>query len=79
MFVGIDVKDAERDALAFIAEFGITYPSVVDLGGKMEEAYRTQGVPETFVVGKDGNIVRFFFAQPPEASLRAAIEDALAG
>lgn len=79
LFVGIDVQDPEDDALAFVAEFGITYPSVVDMRGEMEVAYRIQGVPETFVIGKDGNIVKFFFAQPPEADLRAAIEEALAG
>lgn len=79
VFIGMDVKDIESDALAFIEEFGITYPSVMDIGGKMEVAYRTQGVPETFVVGKDGDIVKFFFAQPRESDLYAAIEEALAG
>jgi cytochrome c biogenesis protein CcmG/thiol:disulfide interchange protein DsbE len=77
VFVGMDVKDIESDALEYIAEFGITYPNVMDLGGKMEDAYRTEGVPETFVVGKDGNIVKFFYAQPREEDLRAVIEKAL--
>jgi cytochrome c biogenesis protein CcmG, thiol:disulfide interchange protein DsbE len=77
IFVGMDVKDIEGDALEYIAEFGITYPNVIDLGGDMEDAYRTQGVPETFVVGKDGNIVKFFYAQPRESELRAVIEEAL--
>jgi cytochrome c biogenesis protein CcmG/thiol:disulfide interchange protein DsbE len=77
VFVGMDVKDIESDALEYIAEFGITYPNVMDIGGKMEDAYRTEGVPETFVVGKDGNIVKFFYAQPREEDLRAAIEKAL--
>jgi cytochrome c biogenesis protein CcmG/thiol:disulfide interchange protein DsbE len=77
VFVGIAVKDIERDSLAYIDELGITYPNVMDKGGQTEKDYRTQGVPETFVVGKDGEIVKFFFAQPRESDLRAAIEEAL--
>ena len=77
VFVGIAVKDIEQDSLDYIEEFGITYPNVMDLGASMEKAYRTQGVPETFVVDKEGNITEFFFSQPRESELRAAIEDAL--
>lgn len=77
IFVGIAVKDIERDSIAYIEELGITYPNVMDKGAEIEKAYRTQGVPETFVVGKDGEIVKFFFAQPNEAELRTTIEKAL--
>lgn len=77
VFVGIAVKDIESDALDYIEEFGITYPNVMDFGARLEDEYRTQGVPETFVIGKDGHITKFFFAQPREADLRQAIEDAL--
>lgn len=77
IFVGIAVKDIESDAIEYIDEFGITYPNVMDIRKQAEDDYRTQGVPETFVVGKDGQIVKFFFAQPSERELRQAIEEAL--
>lgn len=77
VFVGIAVKDIERDSLAYIEELSITYPNVMDKGAEIEKAYRTQGVPETFVVGKDGKIVKFFFAQPNEAEFRETIEKAI--
>lgn len=77
LFVGVAVKDIERDSLAYIAEFGITYPNVMDKGARVEDLYRTQGVPETFVVDKNGEIVEFFYAQPRESELHAAIEEAL--
>ena len=76
-FVGIAVKDIEGDALEFMDEFGITYPNVMDIGAQLEDEYRTQGVPETFVVGPDGHIVKFFFAMPNERDLRDTIEDAI--
>jgi cytochrome c biogenesis protein CcmG/thiol:disulfide interchange protein DsbE len=78
-FVGIAVKDIESDALEFMDEFGITYPNVMDIGARLENEYRTQGVPETFVVGPDGEIVRFFYATPRESDLRQTIEGALPG
>lgn len=74
VFVGIAVKDIESDSIEYIEEFGITYPNVMDIGGKMEDVYRTQGVPETFVVNTEGEIIKFFFAKPRESELRAAIE-----
>ncbi|NJL93480.1 MAG: TlpA family protein disulfide reductase [Anaerolineae bacterium] len=78
VFVGIAVKDIERDALAYIDEFNITYPNVMDRRAELEKAYRTEGVPETFIVGRDGEIKKFFFAQPRETDLDAAIQAALA-
>lgn len=77
VFIGIAVKDIERDSIAYIEEFGITYPNVMDLGAKIEKAYRTTGVPETFVVDGNGDIVKFFFAAPRESLLREAIEKAI--
>ena len=77
VFVGIAVKDIESDSIGYIDEFNITYPNVIDIGGDMEKAYRTEGVPETFVINRDGEIVKFFFAQPSEVELRATIEEAL--
>lgn len=77
VFVGIAVKDIESDSLAYLDEFNITYPNVMDIGGEMEKAYRIQGVPETFVINRQGEIIKFFYAQPSELELRAAIEQAL--
>lgn len=77
VFVGIAIKDIERDALAYIDEFNITYPNVMDLGGEVEDAYRVEGVPETFVIDRNGEIVEFFYAQPSEIDFYAAIEEAL--
>lgn len=56
MFIGVDYVDTDREALAYIAEFDITYPNGPDLGTRISQAYRIQGVPETYFVAKDGTL-----------------------
>ncbi len=56
VFLGVDYVDTEREALAYLERFGITYPNGPDLGTKISQAYRTRGVPETYVLGPDGRI-----------------------
>ena len=56
MFVGVDWVDTPANALAYIEEFDVTYPNGPDVGTKIAEAYRIQGVPETFFVDKKGKL-----------------------
>lgn len=68
MFLGVDYVDTEPEALAYIEEFKITYPNGPDLGTEISQAYRIQGVPETFFVAKDGTLrdVKIGPLYPPE-------------
>lgn len=56
IFIGVDHLDTDKEALAYMAKYGITYPSGPDLGDKIADAYGITGVPETFFIDKDGNI-----------------------
>jgi cytochrome c biogenesis protein CcmG/thiol:disulfide interchange protein DsbE len=38
-------------------KYGITYPSGPDLGNKISKDYAITGVPETFFIDRNGNIV----------------------
>ena len=57
IFLGVDYVDTERDAKAYLEAFDITYPNGPDKGTKISQAYRVQGVPETFIIDKSGQIV----------------------
>ena len=78
VLVGVDYVDNTQDALGYINEFGITYPNGPDLGTRISDAYRIQGVPETFVVGKDGHIFQFIYAGVSARDLANIIDRALA-
>jgi len=56
IFLGVDYVDTEPEALAYLKEFGITYPNGPDLKTSISQAYRIRGVPETFVIDKNGTI-----------------------
>ncbi len=79
VFLGINTEDPEKEALDYLAEYRITYPNAPDRGAKIENAYRITGIPETFVISTDGEIVRHFLSQPNERDLRAEIDRALEG
>ena len=55
--IGINTQDTAADAKAFLDELGGAYfPSVVDPDGRIAVEWGTFGVPETFVVDRDGRL-----------------------
>ena len=56
LFLGVEYVDTETAALAFIQRFGVTYPNGPDLGTQISQAYRIKGVPETYIVDKNGSL-----------------------
>lgn len=56
IFLGIAWTDTERKSLEYINKFDITYPNGPDLGTRISQAFRTTGVPETYVIDKNGEL-----------------------
>jgi cytochrome c biogenesis protein CcmG/thiol:disulfide interchange protein DsbE len=56
VFVGVDYLDTDKEGLAYMEKYGITYPSGPDLGSKISKDYAITGVPETFFIDREGNI-----------------------
>ncbi len=77
VFLGIAYTDTERNAKAFLKEFGITYTNGLDLGTRISAKYRIQGVPETYFVGKDGQLYGNHIGPIDEPTLIAKIEELL--
>ena len=77
VFVGVDYVDTDKEAMAFIQEFNVTYPNGPDIGTETSRAYRIQGVPETYFVGKDGMLYGNHIGPIDQATLSAKIEEVL--
>jgi thiol-disulfide isomerase/thioredoxin len=81
-FVGIDVKEASRDApRAFVKDFGIDYPIVYD--EPSETALRlgdipTQGMPFTVVLDKQHRVAGVYFGRLSPADLKPALNTLVA-
>jgi len=46
------------DLKAFAHQYGLTFPILHNASGDIQRAYQTTGVPESFLIGRDGLIVR---------------------
>ncbi len=57
LFLGVDYLDTEKDALAYMEQYGITYPSGPDIESRIARDYRITGVPETFFINSEGQII----------------------
>ncbi|MEX1219575.1 MAG: TlpA disulfide reductase family protein [Solirubrobacterales bacterium] len=58
--LGIDTRDVSDDALAFMREYDITYPQLRDASGDYADNLETTGVPESFLINPEGNLVAHF-------------------
>lgn len=59
LILGIAYTDTETNAKAFIKEYHQTYPNGLDFGTKISDLYNIEGVPETFIIDREGKIVEF--------------------
>ncbi len=58
--LGIDTRDLTDDALDFLEEFDITYAQLRDADGAYAGDLETTGVPESFLIDPEGNLVAHF-------------------
>lgn len=57
VFVGVIYEDEDDKVRRFLARYGSAYPSLRDVDGKTAIAYGVYGVPETFFIDREGQIV----------------------
>ena len=57
VLLGVNVQDAEGDALKYLKDFGITFPNILDHGGQITIDYGVTGLPVTFFVNRDGRVL----------------------
>lgn len=82
-FVGVNVRDSAATALAFDRNFGIQFPSVMDVNsGSVSLAFSgvvsPQAVPTTIVIDKEGKVASRILGRIDPGILRTLIETVLA-
>ena len=72
-FIGINNRDSRREAIKFLRDTGVTYPSGFDPGGQIAAAYAVLGMPTTVFISADGTVLSKHTGELHAKSLRAAI------
>jgi cytochrome c biogenesis protein CcmG/thiol:disulfide interchange protein DsbE len=71
--LGATYDDSTSASLKFAGKYGLSYPSVRDVGTKLAERYGTTRVPETFVIDRRGRVVDVFRGQIDQAFIDRAL------
>jgi thiol-disulfide isomerase/thioredoxin len=81
VIVGVDVQDFRSDARSFARQYGLSYPLVYDGPGTTGDHYGLTGLPETFMLDREGHVVEAFVggiaSDEWRARFRAAVREAL--
>ena len=70
--VGVDWEDDRDAALAFVSEYGWTFPSLRGSGAGAGEKYGVIGLPMTFILDRDGRIVESALPRAPDGERHRA-------
>lgn len=54
--IAINLDEERDDAMEFLKEFPVAYPTARDTSGKVPEAYGLVGMPTAYLVDKKGNV-----------------------
>ncbi len=55
--VGITYQDSSTDAASYVRRYRLTYPVLLDPGDNFVAPYGVNGVPETFIIARNGHVV----------------------
>jgi cytochrome c biogenesis protein CcmG/thiol:disulfide interchange protein DsbE len=73
IFLGIDWTDTDREAAEYLEKFQITYPNGPDLRTAISQDFRITGVPETYIIDRNGVLASAKLG--PYPSLQAILAD----
>lgn len=78
--VSVDAGPGHREKVRrFVEEYGLDFPVLLDPEGRVTRVFQTVGVPETFVLDREGRIVKRLIGATDwnSAAHRALIEELL--
>jgi cytochrome c biogenesis protein CcmG/thiol:disulfide interchange protein DsbE len=79
LFVGLNQQDVREDARAFMRHFRHDFPSIRDPTSATSRRWGVTGIPETFFISREGNVVGHVIGTVTAAQLTDGVSAALAG
>ncbi len=75
VIIGVASKDVASRSVAFMDEFGVSFPNVFDGSGQIRARLGLRGFPTTYVFGADGTLRTTIAGGLTEQRLAAVLED----
>ncbi len=79
-FLGVNVKDQQQLAQAFVDNKGLTYPSLFDPASEVALAFRdfpATAIPSTIVLDRSGDVAAVYTGSVTQTDLQATIDQLL--
>lgn len=77
VFVGIAWNDVESEARKFVQQYRVPYATALDMEGRIAIDYGLTGVPETFVIDRQGRLTQKWVGPVTAARLGGLIDPLL--
>ena len=74
--LAINLREDPRTVAAFMQQFGLTFPALLDLDGAVSGAYRASALPSSFFVDRRG-VIRAVYRGPMSRSVIAGTVEQL--
>ncbi len=74
--LGVTYDDTTPDSERFVHQYGLTYPQLRDVNGDFAHSYGTDQLPESFVIDREGRVVKISRGEVTPAWLAGAVADA---
>lgn len=55
--LAVDMQESEKQVRAFISEFSLSFPALLDLNGDISSLYGIVGLPTTYIIDREGKII----------------------
>jgi cytochrome c biogenesis protein CcmG/thiol:disulfide interchange protein DsbE len=73
-FVGVTFNDSRDNARKALERAGVTYPAAFDAKSTLVDDYGVRGLPTTFFIGPDGNLIERKDGEFSEVQLRKVVD-----
>lgn len=57
VMLALDMQESEKLVKAFISEFNLSFPSLLDREGDISFLYGVRGLPTTYIIDREGKII----------------------
>lgn len=71
--IAVNYRESDADVAAYVEKKGLTFPVVLDSTGVVADMYAVTGIPTSFFVGRDGELLGYW----PGAVLNHMLEQSL--